>query len=80
MIAAFPEFISTIQSTLQGQNYNIMVVDSDDDPTYACEVENNCMSAFHCEGYTCDDVDMLDTCDLTLGAGVVRHQGILRVL
>jgi hypothetical protein len=37
LIAAFPRFIETIQSDVQGTDHHIMVVDSDDDPTFACE-------------------------------------------
>jgi hypothetical protein len=37
LIAAFPQFIATIQEQVEGDDYHIMVVDSDDDPTFACE-------------------------------------------
>lgn len=73
LIASFPNFISTIQSTIKaGSNYHIMVVDTDEETR--CTPQS-CQSAPHstCVGYACNT--NFEPCDNTLGAGVLHPAG-----
>ena len=56
---------------MQGQDYNIIVVDSDGDPSWACSagVAVQCCPDFTPGSYA------FDTCDLELGAGVREPHG-----
>ena len=89
LAASFPGFIDAIQAQVEGQDYHIMVVDSDENPTWFCEpsVSNGdpaCFGACHpscspqnfaCGGYTCGATNTLDAEDTRLGCGVVRPLG-----
>ena len=68
---AFPQFIQLIRDNVQGQDYNIIVVDSDGDPSWACSagVAVQCCPDFTPGSYA------FDTCDLELGAGVREPHG-----
>jgi hypothetical protein len=73
LIASFPGFISSIQTTLtDAQDYHIMVVDTD--AQWGGECELLCPLFFN----TCPDIPQYpcgivpDTCNSTLGAGVVH--------
>ena len=75
LIAAFPQFIDTIESKFADFDYHIMVVDGDahwglvtcnDDCTpEGCPVPD----------YPCDLMDTLTTCDWTMGAGSIFPAG-----
>lgn len=67
----FPQFIQLIRDNVQGQDYHIIVVDSDGDPTWACTMggAESCCPDFTPGSYT------FDTCDVTLGAGVHEPHG-----
>ena len=70
--AAFPEFITTIQTTLPTTDYHIMVVDTDAEGRCApgtCS-HSTCQEAGQ---YACDNI--FDACDTTRGAGVVHPAG-----
>ena len=75
LIAAFPEFIQAIRDDVAGQDYHIMVVDSDENPV--AQYCNDPMSGFCslgglCDPFVCGSWDGLglDACDETLGGGV----------
>ena len=73
LATSFPGFMSTIRRRLNAQDYQIMVVDTD-----AGENVETCSGACPdpsdlCSGFDCDL--SYDTCDRTLGAGVVRTAG-----
>ncbi len=73
LVASFPEFVATIQETLQGQDYHIMVVDGD-----AADIcDDICTGgasfcALFPEGDGCEYVNA--GCDATLGAGKIRDE------
>lgn len=80
LIASFPSFMGTIQSTLSASsNYHIMVVDTDE--TTRCTAENcqsGAMSASDLcinanNGYAC--ANQFEACDTVLGAGVLHPAG-----
>ncbi len=78
LIAAFPGFIDAIQANVQAQDYHILVTDSDEDPTVACEgMHPNvmCGDPAVCGDYPCGSNALLETCDETLGAGVTTPRG-----
>jgi hypothetical protein len=69
---AFPQFIQLIRDNVQGQDYNIIVVDSDGDPSWACitpGVAPQCCPDFVGGSYP------YEACDLELGAGVHAPYG-----
>jgi hypothetical protein len=70
LIASFGPFMDTIFSTVQGQDYHIMVVDSDADrDLQSCEP---CpWDASYCGDY-CDVYQSFGPCEGTLGAGEVQ--------
>jgi hypothetical protein len=80
LIASFPEFITTIQSTLTAtSDYHIMVVDTDAETRCTAA---NCMSGnmgaqAQCidaaGGYACNTT--FEACDTTMGAGVLHPAG-----
>jgi hypothetical protein len=75
MIGVFPQFIDTIMQNVAGQDYHIMVLDSDANPTDAyCAVPGEwaCGPGNLCDPFVCGSWDSLglDACDETLGAGV----------
>jgi len=70
--AAFPEFITTIQSTLPTTDYHIMVADTDAEGRCAPGVcsHSTCQEAGQ---YACDNI--FAVCDTVRGAGVVHPAG-----
>lgn len=73
LIQAFPSFIDTIFSTVQAQDYQIMVVDSDanQDQYSGCE-PGGCPGLINWCGNYCDVQDLMTPCDYELGAGVIQ--------
>jgi hypothetical protein len=73
LINAFPSFIDTIFSTVQAQDYQIMVVDSDanQDQSSGCD-PSGCPSLINWCGNYCDVQDLMTPCDFELGAGVIQ--------
>ena len=81
--AAFPGFMQAIEQNVQGSDYHIMVVDTDDvtkcDPSGGCHwncskgacVPTPCGAA---DGYACE-AENFEACDMTLGAGVINPAG-----
>lgn len=76
LLNAFPAFIDAIRNNVQGQDYHIMVVDSDERPTVGYCEQPGCPPEF-CDGYACQSWDTLGLgpCDEALGAGVVEPHG-----
>ena len=81
LIASFPGFIDAIQSTLNAtDDYHIMVVDTDAETRctpQACADDGDqwaqCLCPGPSNGNACSTE--YDSCDLTLGAGVVNPRG-----
>ncbi len=76
LVAAFPNFISTIENTVNaGSNYHIMVTDTDE--WGRCSTANPWTGmdpgSTTCNGYIKKTV--FEECDRTLGAGVVHPAG-----
>ena len=67
---AFAQFVQLIRDNVQGQDWHIIVVDSDGDPTWACD--NGAASC--CSGFTPGTYNFT-ACDLELGAGVISPHG-----
>ena len=91
LIASFPGFISTIQDTLQAQDYHVMVVDTDAtggggtstsciNGVCTCSpspacCDSVCQFSDSCNGFPCDDLPGGD-CDGEIGAGkIFREDG-----
>ncbi|MEZ4444021.1 MAG: hypothetical protein R3B72_33415 [Polyangiaceae bacterium] len=80
LIQSFPGFMSAIQTTLEITDYHIMVADTDDQTrctpdncmTGNMGAQNLCIDAAN--GYACQ-TNLFDTCDNTIGAGVVHPAG-----
>ncbi len=79
LVASFPGFMQSIQTTLSASDYHIMVTDTDD---WGRCTKSNCksgdMSADSlcinaAKGYACKTE--FDKCDKTIGAGVVHPAG-----
>ena len=76
LVAAFPGFIDTIQAQLDTDDFHVMVVDSDEDPTIACEAGwVPCDDPYVCGGYSCGDNVLLGPCDRALGGAVASPRG-----
>ena len=80
LIASFPGFMSTIQSTLSAtSDYHIMVADTDDETRCTADncqtgdmgADTLCIQAAN--GYACNT--QFDACDNLIGAGVVHPAG-----
>ena len=76
LIAAFPSFIETIESKFADFDFHIMVIDGDHEwglePCDAdCEKQGSCAVP----DYPCDLLDLVTTCDRTIGAGNVFAAG-----
>ena len=76
LITAFPAFIETIKSKFADFDFHIMVIDGDHEwglePCDAdCEKQGSCAVP----GYPCDLLDLVTTCDRTIGAGNVFAAG-----
>ena len=73
LIEAFPSFIDTIFTTVQAQDYQIMVVDSDanQDQSSGCD-PSGCPGLIDWCGNYCDVQDLMTPCDYELGAGVIQ--------
>jgi hypothetical protein len=80
LIASFPGFINTIQSTVAAKSdYHVMVADTDD--WGRCTSSNCASGAMSADslcvapagGYACNTT--FDTCDKTIGSGVVHPAG-----
>ena len=67
---AFAQFVQLIRDNVQGQDWHIIVVDSDGDPTWACD--NGAASC--CTGFAPGSYNF-SACDLEMGAGVVSPHG-----
>lgn len=80
LIASFPSFIQTIESTLTAtSDYHIMVVDTDD--VTRC-TPSNCMTGNQSADTLCDEANgyacnqsNFTACDTELGAGVIHPAG-----
>jgi hypothetical protein len=80
LIASFPGFMGAIETTLEADDYHIMVADTDDVTrctpancqSGAMGAQNLCIDAAN--GYACQ-TQLFDTCDNTIGAGVVHPAG-----
>jgi hypothetical protein len=73
LIQAFPSFIDTIFSTVQAQDYQIMVVDSDaNQDQYSGCAPSGCPGLIDWCGNYCDVQDLMTPCDYELGAGVIQ--------
>lgn len=77
LIAAFPEFIATIESTVAASDYHVMVVDTDaaldsgnchgnPDPVGCCELSCSFAPDQLCAGMPCPGADV---CAATMGSG-----------
>src|SRR6185503_16819433 len=76
LVAAFPGFISTIESTVNaGSNYHVMVADTDE--WGRCNTANpwtgESPSSDTCNAYI--KATVFDECDRTMGAGVLHPAG-----
>jgi len=73
LINAFPSFMDTIFTTVQAQDYQIMVVDSDanQDQSSGCD-PGGCPGLIDWCGNYCDVQDLMTPCDYELGAGVIQ--------
>jgi hypothetical protein len=72
LVAAFPEFIDTIEAKFADFDYHIMIVDGDPDwGLDTCDAK--CPMPCAVPGYPCDYTPT--TCDTTMGAGVVFPAG-----
>lgn len=67
---AFAQFVQLIRDNVQGQDWHIIVVDSDGDPTWACD--NGAASC--CTGFVPGSY-AFTACDLEMGAGVISPHG-----
>lgn len=79
LIASFPGFMNAIETTLDADDYHIMVADTDD--VTRC-TPSNCQSGAQSADTLCDEdndyacqSNLFDTCDNTIGAGVVHPAG-----
>lgn len=79
LIASFPGFMNAIETTLDADDYHIMVADTDD--ATRC-TPSNCQSGAMSADTLCDEANgyacqsnLFDTCDNTIGAGVVHPAG-----
>lgn len=72
LTAAFPKFISSIQSATKIKSYHIMVVDTDAETRCTAAA---CAGTPHstCNNYACNNV--YKGCDATMGAGVIQPTG-----
>ncbi len=70
LVASVPGFIATIESTVNAQNYQLMVVDTDEGSPICTEL---CTVLPNCFGTPCSAIDPPTACDLTLGAGIVNN-------
>jgi len=76
LITAFPAFIETINSKFADFDFHIMVIDGD--PQWGLEpCDTDCEKQGWCEvpDYPCDLLDLVTTCDRTIGAGNVFAAG-----
>jgi hypothetical protein len=74
LIASFPEFISTIQTTIQGQDHHIMVVSSDNNSACSSFCDLECQTGvdlYDCGNFCSVSVAFNACDDSTLGAGIV---------
>jgi hypothetical protein len=73
LITAFPSFMQTIFDTVQAQDYQIMVVDSDADQDQynGCD-PSGCPGLIDWCGNYCNVQDLMTPCDYELGAGVIQ--------
>ena len=76
IIAAFPDFIATIQTKFADFDYHIMVVDTDDSwGLDQCNEECTPQGCTYVADYPCDDLDLVTYCDRLLGSGTVFPAG-----
>jgi hypothetical protein len=81
LVAAYDDFMMAIQTSVSGDDYHVMVVDTDartrctknacDDDTPSAPIEELCLDP--ADGYACKT--NFSACDETLGAGVVHPAG-----
>jgi hypothetical protein len=73
LVASFPGFISTIRDVMQIDDYQIMVVDTDDTSgNEFCEILCDSGLFPDCEGVPCDMIPAPSACDATLGGGKIN--------
>ncbi len=82
LLASFPDFIDTIEHTLEGFDVHIMTANPDGKwPGWVCETGGGCKENWpNCgedaEGYQCGIYpDMVTACDEQLGAGLIFNAG-----
>jgi hypothetical protein len=71
LINSFPAFIDTIFSTVQAQDYHIMVIDSDADGDIAGACEPCSPNSFWCDDWCTAKANLDIACETALGAGEV---------
>ena len=77
LIAAFPDFIATIEGKFADFDYHIMVVDSDASWGLS-QCDDACAEAGTCaevQDYPCDKLALVTQCDRMMGAGNVFSAG-----
>ncbi|MEM6995472.1 MAG: hypothetical protein AAF721_33490 [Myxococcota bacterium] len=74
LLASFPGFIETIESTITAHDYQVLVTNTNAAGLDYCATL--CAAPFipDCQGLPCADVPVLDACDAAAGAGKVRDQ------
>lgn len=88
LIANFPAFIDSIGATVEVDDYHVMVIDTDDEGPDTCSPacnqywnENDPYKFTPCPypggqcGATQEEIDAMDECDQTIGAGVNHPVG-----
>jgi hypothetical protein len=70
LINSFPGFIAAIGSTVNAQNYQLMVVDTDEASNSLCT--ELCATFPTCFGTACNTIPEPTACDVELGGGVIK--------
>lgn len=71
LVNSFPGFMNTIAGTVNAQDYQIMVVDTDELNANICT--DLCAVFPNCLGIPCNTIPPPTACDMTLGAGIVKN-------
>lgn len=70
LVNSFPGFIAAIGATVNAQNYQLMVIDSDAASAGLCA--ELCGTFPTCFGTACNTIPEPTACDMTLGGGVIK--------
>lgn len=70
LVNSFPGFIAAIGATVNAQNYQLMVIDTDEASTGLCT--ELCGTFPTCFGTACNTIPEPTACDMTLGGGVIK--------